>query len=110
MEWNFRYILGLTQWDSSARYASDSYFGPMASLRQAWRDRFPGHEISSPGAHALYAGIVYMEAIKRAQVCDHFQPYVHLWRPSGRVPECYLPFWELLSVWSVAVLLNFSLW
>jgi hypothetical protein len=59
--------MGLTQWDSSARYASDKYFGTMANLRSQWTARF-GMDISSPGAHAVYAGVVYMEALLAAQV------------------------------------------
>lgn len=68
---NKEYLAGLSQWDPSARFPTDDYFGTGADLLREWRALFGDEEISSPAAHGLYAGIVIREAILRAKSLDN---------------------------------------
>lgn len=76
---NREYITGLSQWDLSARFPPDAYLGPAENLLNRWQARY-NEMISSPGAHAFYAGVVYMEAIKRGKSLDEDDILFHLSR------------------------------
>jgi hypothetical protein len=67
---NREYLAGLSQWDISSRFPPDDFFGTSASLQQRWRELF-GDDISSPGAHGVYAGVVFREAVLRAKSIDN---------------------------------------
>lgn len=73
---NRDFLVGLTQWDRSAQFAPDPYFGSVDSLSKLWQQKY-NEPLSSPAIHGLYTGIAFWEAIKNAESLDEEELLFH---------------------------------